>query len=93
MTLEKGLISPQRDDTDKESSPDDISGGGRYEIKIGGHLDERWSEWLGGLAVIQDDEGNTRLRGMIPDQSALHGILGQIRDLGLRLIALRPEDD
>jgi hypothetical protein len=39
-----------------------------------------------------DQEGFTLLTGVIPDQSALHGILVQIRDLGLTLISLRPVD-
>ena len=67
----------------------DILGGGIYEIEVAGQLDTQWSEWLGGLAISHDGAGNTLLTGTIPDQSALHGILGQIRDLGLRLIALR----
>ncbi len=61
-------------------------GGCNYEIKVEGHLDKHWSEWLGGLAITHEDEGYTRLAGAIPDQAALHGILVQIRDLGLPLI-------
>jgi hypothetical protein len=67
-----------------------IGGGGSYEIKIVGHLDQHWSDMLGGLAITHDDQGCTRLSGMIPDQAALHGILGQIRELGLTLIWLKP---
>ncbi len=48
-----------------------------------------WSKWLGGLATNHDDEGNMLLAGIIPDQAALHGILAQIRDLGLPLISLK----
>jgi hypothetical protein len=62
---------------------------GSYEIKVGGHLDEHWSEWLGDLAINHDDQGNTLLTGIIPDQAALHGILAQIRDLGIMLVSLR----
>ncbi len=63
-------------------------GGGYYEITVKGHLDEHWAEWLGDLKFTQDDQGNTLLAGVIPDQAALHGILTQIRDLGLVLISL-----
>lgn len=62
-----------------------------YEIKIKGHLDSHWSNWLGDLEIIHDEHGNSLLRGCIPDQAALHGILVQIRDLGLTLISIQPQ--
>ena len=68
-----------------------LVGRDRYEIKIEGYLDECWSEWLGGLAITHDGQGCTLLVGIIPDQAALHGILAQIRDLGLTLISLTPK--
>jgi len=63
-----------------------------YEIKIKGHLDKQWSEWLGNLKIAYDDAGNTLLSGHIPDQAALHGILTQIRDLGMTLISLSTQN-
>jgi hypothetical protein len=63
-----------------------------YEIKIKGYLDQQWSEWLGDLEFAHDDKGNTLLSGPIADQAALHGILAQIRDLGLPLISLIPQN-
>ena len=63
-----------------------------YEIKVKGHLEEHWSDWLGGLQITNDIQGNTHLTGVVPDQAALHGILVQIRDLGLPLISLTPQD-
>lgn len=63
-----------------------------YEINIKGHLDKHWSDWLGDLAVSYDDQGNTILSGRIVDQAALHGILAQIRDLGLTLISLTSQN-
>jgi len=62
-----------------------------YEIKVKGNLDEHWSDWLGGLEITQDKQGNSLLMGVVPDQAALHGILNQIRDLGLTLISVSPQ--
>jgi hypothetical protein len=59
-----------------------------YKIKVRGHLEDYWSDWLGGLKISRDAQGYTLLTGVVPDQAALHGILAQIRDLGLPLIAI-----
>jgi len=74
--------------------------GGRmtvYEIRVKGHLDGRWSEWFEGLTIFNVEDGIAVLSGEIVDQSALHGILANVRDLGLPLIAVSrvksvPED-
>ena len=59
-----------------------------YEIKIKGHLDSHWSDWMGGMKISQDGHGNSIMEGVLPDQAALHGILAQIRDLGLTLVSI-----
>ncbi len=59
-----------------------------YEIKIKGHLDPRWSEWFMGLKLTHLEKDETLLSGMLPDQSALHGLLERIRDLNLTLISV-----
>ncbi len=60
-----------------------------YEIRVEGLLTERWSDWFEGLTVRQDSGGETLLSGELIDESALHGILMKIRDLGLPLISVR----
>jgi hypothetical protein len=62
-----------------------------YKIKLRGHLAQRWSDWLGGLEISHDAQGCSLLTGVVPDQAALHGILAQIRDLGLPLISIIPQ--
>ena len=59
-----------------------------YQIVVKGHLDSEWSEWFDGLAVTMVDNGATILSGPIIDQTALHGVLIKIRDLGLPLLGL-----
>jgi len=59
-----------------------------YEIKIGGHLDPRWSDWFAGLTLTHLEGDETLLSGVLPDQPALHGLLERIRDFNLTLISV-----
>jgi hypothetical protein len=59
-----------------------------YEIRVQGHLDQRWSEWFDGLAISYDVDNNTVLRGPLTDEAALHGVLIKVRDLTLPLLAV-----
>ncbi|MEW6403142.1 MAG: hypothetical protein AB1649_15190 [Chloroflexota bacterium] len=61
---------------------------GYYEIKIKGHLDQRWSESFAGLKLTHLEGDGTLLSGPLPDQAALHGLLERIRDLNLILISV-----
>ena len=68
----------------------------QYEIRVGGHLSSRWEAWFDGMTLDQADDGTTVIRGPIVDQSALHGVLQKLRDLGVPLISvtqLRPEGE
>lgn len=60
-----------------------------YELRVQGHLDDRWSHSLGGLAVQRQADGTTVLVGPIVDQAALHGLINRIRDLGLPLLSMK----
>lgn len=64
----------------------------RYQIKVQGRLDEKWSDWFGGMTVMVQSESNdapiTTLTGAVADQSALRGILDKIWDLNLTLISV-----
>ena len=59
-----------------------------YEIRIGGHLDDRWADWFSGLQIERAADGFTTLYGPVAAQSALHGFLIKIRDLNLTLLSL-----
>jgi hypothetical protein len=58
------------------------------EIRIQGHLDDRWTDWFEGLTITHADNGDTLLTGPVVDQTALHGLLRKVRDLGLPLISV-----
>jgi hypothetical protein len=59
-----------------------------YEIRVQGHLDQRWSAWFDGLTMTYDADDNTVLRGPLVDEAALHGVLIKVRDLTLPLLAV-----
>ena len=59
-----------------------------YEIRIKGHLADRWVHWFEGLVITLEEEGDTLLTGPVVDQSALHGLLRKVRDLGMPLLSV-----
>lgn len=59
-----------------------------YEIRLKGHLDEAWAERFGGISLSHQDNGETVLGGLFPDQAALFGVLLQIHGLGVGLISV-----
>ena len=61
---------------------------GLTEIRIKGHLDNRWTAWFDGLTITRADNGDTCLTGPVVDQAALHGLLRKVRDLGLPLVSV-----
>ena len=65
----------------------------QVEIRVKGRIDERWSEWLDGLAITHNEENETVLAGCILDQSALYGLMSKLRDLGLPLTAVNVGQD
>ena len=59
-----------------------------YEIKIKGHLDPHWSDWFAGLKLEHLEGDETMISGVLPDQTAVHGLLERIRDLNLTLVSV-----
>jgi hypothetical protein len=58
-----------------------------YEIRLQGRLDPRWSARFDGMTLTTGD-GHTLLTGPVVDQAALHGLLHQLRDIGLPLVSV-----
>lgn len=69
---------------------------GSYEVCVRGRLGDRWIDWLGpgvvcrraGAEPCRDTPEHTRIVGRF-DQSALHGLLRRLGELGLVLISVR----
>jgi hypothetical protein len=62
------------------------------EIRIKGRLKADWSDWLEGLIVSEQADGETLLEGELPDQAALLGLLNRIHGLNLQLISFSQSD-
>ncbi len=60
-----------------------------YEIVIEGQLDASWSEWLEHLSISAPAPTRTILRGGLPDQAALFGVLKKLHHLGRVLISVK----
>ena len=59
-----------------------------YAIRLKGHLVPQWTDWFEGLTITLEDDGDTLLTGTVIDQSALHGWLKKVRDLGMPLLSV-----
>lgn len=59
-----------------------------YIIRIKGHLGQHRLEQFEDMTSTLTDDGETELRGRISDQSALHGLLRKLRDMGVALISV-----
>jgi hypothetical protein len=60
----------------------------QYRIRVKGHLDPGWQEWLEGLQIVHEPAGNSLLLGRLPDQPALLGVLVKLSHLGVPLLSL-----
>ena len=70
-----------------------LHGPGSYEIRVNGRIDALWAASFDGLTLAEGGQGTTVVSGWFADQSALHGALEALRDLGLPLISVMPIDN
>jgi hypothetical protein len=59
-----------------------------YRIGVRGELSDRYAVAFEGMQ-LQTKDGETILSGEVADQSHLHGILGRIGALGLKLVSVQ----
>jgi hypothetical protein len=60
-----------------------------YEIRVESHLGSSCAMAFEAFSLHHDPAGETILIGPVADQTALHGVLMKIRDLGLTLVAVK----
>ncbi|HEU5377279.1 MAG TPA: hypothetical protein VFV38_17760 [Ktedonobacteraceae bacterium] len=60
----------------------------RVSIQIKEHLDQSWQQWLEGLQIVHEENDTSWLRGTLPDQAALYGVLNKLDRLHLTLLSL-----
>jgi hypothetical protein len=49
-----------------------------------------WTDWFDGLTITLEENGDMLLTGPVVDQSALHGLLKKVRNLGIPLVSVNP---
>ena len=68
-----------------------------YRIRVQGHLDNSWSDQLGGMVITRaftgDKQPMTILIGHLSDQAALAGVMNALYDLHLPVISVELLDD
>ncbi|HET8846334.1 MAG TPA: hypothetical protein VFN35_33035 [Ktedonobacteraceae bacterium] len=61
-------------------------------IRIKGHLDPSWQQWLAELQIVHEQHGTSLLIGVLKDQAALFAVLKRIDQLSLTLLSLERSD-
>jgi hypothetical protein len=57
----------------------------QVEIRIKGHVDRDWSNWVLGPSTAYTDQGETVLTGTVRDHASLYALLSRLADMGLQL--------
>jgi len=63
----------------------------RYRIVLRGRLSERFESAFDGMS-LEHSPNRTVLVGDIRDQAQLYGLLGQLQEFGIELLAVEPAD-
>jgi hypothetical protein len=91
--------TPQHKTPQQQTAQQNTAGQGTstiYRIQARGTLDESWSDSVGGMNIVIQQDGDeiiTSLTGKLPDQAALSAVLNLLYDLGLTLLSVESLDD
>jgi hypothetical protein len=85
LSIERPMSTPPS--RARENAQVDVS------IRIKGHLDpDLWQDYLAGLQIAHETDGVSRLRGTLPDQPALYGVLRTLGNLSLALLSVETDE-
>jgi hypothetical protein len=74
-----------------------FDGPASYRIRVQGHLDDSWSDRLGGMVITraftEDKQPMTILIGHLKDQAALAGIMNALYGLHLSVFSVELLDE
>ena len=63
-----------------------------YRIRVQGHIGSNWADWIGGMTFTHETTAEmlkvSTLKGHLPDQAALLGVLNNLYDLRLPLLSV-----
>ena len=62
------------------------------EINIKGNMNPDWADWFEEMQVNSVETGGTVLCGILPDISAVYGVLSRLSSLGITLISVTCEE-
>ena len=75
----------------------EFEGPASYRIRVLGHLDDSWSDRLGGMVITraftEDKQPMTILIGHLQDQAALSGVMNALYGLHLPVLSMELLDD
>lgn len=77
-----GRRSRRRDDPEERMNAE------TFEIIVRGELSPMITDELEGFHVVSSRSGSTRLRGVVPDQARLVGVLDLLRGLNVEIEAV-----
>ena len=60
-----------------------------FDILVRGEVGHLITDELAGFEVIESNAGSTRLRGVVPDQARLVGLLDLLRSFNIEIEAVR----
>jgi len=79
----------ESDDRDQPEPAQASTDSYRYAIRVQGHLDAYWSEWLDGMTITHEEGGVTLLEGPILAPSALHGVFNKLLNMRTPILWLQ----
>jgi hypothetical protein len=75
----------------------EFEGPASYRIRVQGHLEDSWSDRLGGMVITraftEDKQPMTILIGHLQDQAALSGVMNALYGLHLSVLSVELLDD